>query len=95
MLHQAAATQAYTHLYMADITRCPVPDQAYDLGITILATCHVADLSAFYAEITRLLRPGGFFILLDYHPFCLLQGIPTHFNTPLANRSRLRMPSIC
>jgi SAM-dependent methyltransferase len=81
MISQAAVTQAYTQLCIADITRCPLPDQHYNMGITVLATCHVADLSAFYAEAARLLRPGGFFVLLDYHPFCLLQGIPTHFES--------------
>ena len=82
MIHQAAATQVYTQLCLADITRCPLPDQSYDLGITVLTSCHIADLSAFYAEAARLLQPGGFFVLLDYHPFCLLQGIPTHFVSP-------------
>ena len=50
MIYQAAVTQAYTQLCIADITRCPLPAQRYDMGITVLATCHVADLSAFYAE---------------------------------------------
>ncbi|MCJ8283344.1 MAG: hypothetical protein MJK14_27025 [Rivularia sp. ALOHA_DT_140] len=26
------------------------------------------------------LKPGGLFILIDYHPFFLLQGIPTNFD---------------
>jgi SAM-dependent methyltransferase len=80
MLQHAAAQRVYAQLCVADITHCPLPDQGYDLGIAGLVTCHVPDLRAFYTEAARLIRPGGFFVLLDYHPFCLLQGIPTHFD---------------
>lgn len=41
--------------------------------------CHLPDLLAFYAEAASLVRPGGLFVLLDYHPFFPLNGIPTHF----------------
>jgi SAM-dependent methyltransferase len=80
MLERAAAKRVYEQLCRADITRCPLPGRAYDLAITALAACHVRDLGALYAEAARLLQPGGFFVLLDYHPFFLLQGIPTHFD---------------
>lgn len=29
----------------------------------------VSDLDAYYAEATRILRPGGLFIVAEYHPF--------------------------
>ncbi|MBI4641798.1 MAG: class I SAM-dependent methyltransferase [Candidatus Tectomicrobia bacterium] len=82
MLRHAAAKQVYERLDTADITQCPLPSQAYDLGITVLATCHLPNLSALYTEGARLLRPGGCFVLVDYHPFFLLQGVPTHFESP-------------
>ncbi len=80
MLQRAAAKHVYERLCTADITTCPLPRHAYDLGITVLAACHLPSLGAFYAEGARLLRPGGLFVLLDYHPFFLLRGIPTHFH---------------
>jgi SAM-dependent methyltransferase len=79
MLRHAAEKQLYERLETADITRCPLDSQGYDLAITGLAACHLPELGALYAEAARLLRPGGFFVLLDYHPFFLLHGIPTHF----------------
>lgn len=80
MLQRAAAKQVYKLLGQADITQCPLPGHAYDLAVTVLAVCHLPDLQAFYTEVARLLRPGGFFVLVDYHPFFLLRGIPTHFD---------------
>jgi SAM-dependent methyltransferase len=88
MLQHAAAKGMYEQLCQADITTCPLPSRAYDLGITVLAVCHLPDLHAFYTEAARLICPGGLCILVDYHPFPLLQGIPTHFvnatGTPVA-----------
>ena len=80
MVHHAAAKQVYAHLDIADITQSPLPNRTYDLVLTVLAVCHLPNLQALYAEVARLLLPGGFFVLVDYHPFFLLRGIPTHFD---------------
>ena len=80
MARQAATKQAYTALCLADLTHCPFPSHTYDLGITVLTASHLPDLRALYTEGARLLRPGGVFVLLDYHPFFLLRGVPTHFD---------------
>src|SRR5919106_6751750 len=74
MVHQAAAKQVYASLCLADLRQCPFPSHAYDLGITVLTACHLPDLRALYMEGARLLRPGGIFVLVDYHPFFLLRG---------------------
>lgn len=81
MLQHAVAKQVYERLVTADITNCPLPSHVYDLGISVLAACHLPELRPLYAEVARLVRPTGLFILLDYHPFCLLNGIPTHFDS--------------
>jgi methyltransferase family protein len=52
---------------------------SYDLAISSFVVCHVTDLAALYAEAARLIRPCGRVILIDYHPFMLLKGVPTHF----------------
>lgn len=80
MLQRAEAKRTYERLCTADITACPLPSHAYDLAITVLAACHLPDLRALYTEAARLLRPRGIFVLLDYHPFFLLKGAPTHFH---------------
>jgi SAM-dependent methyltransferase len=80
MVQQAAAKRVYAHVCLADLTQCPFPSHAYNLGITVLTASHLPDLRALYMEGARLLRPGGVFVLVDYHPFFLLRGIPTHFD---------------
>jgi SAM-dependent methyltransferase len=80
MVQQASTKQVYTYLCLADLTQCPLPSHADDLGITVLTASHLPDLQALYLEGARLLRPGGVFVLIDYHPFFLLRGIPTHFD---------------
>ena len=81
MLKRAARKGHYAGLAIGDIVRAPFADARFDLAISVLATCHVADIRAFYGEAARLVRPGGYVVLLDYHPFMLVRGIPTHFKT--------------
>lgn len=80
MVYLAAAKQVYADLGMVDVTQTTLPSQNYDLAITVLTVCHLPNLPALYTEAARLLRPGGLFVLVDYHPFFLLKGIPTHFD---------------
>jgi SAM-dependent methyltransferase len=81
MLQHAASRGIYRALHEADVTRSELPDCAFDLGISVLAACHLPDLSKLYAEAARLVRPSGWLAVVDYHPFFLLRGIPTHFDT--------------
>jgi len=82
MLRRAATKEAYEALVLADLTQTPFPRNSYQLCISVLAVCHVADLASFYAEAQRLLAPGGLLVLLDYHPFFLAKGVPTHYRRP-------------
>lgn len=96
MLQHATNRHIYERLHEADITRLPLPDHAFDLGISVLATCHLADLPALYREAARVVRPNGWFVVLDYHPFFLLRGIPTHFrgaNGPIAIENVVHLTS--
>jgi hypothetical protein len=40
----------------------------------------MADLAPAYREAARLARPGGRFVLVGFHPWFLMSGIPTHFD---------------
>ncbi|NEQ52564.1 MAG: class I SAM-dependent methyltransferase [Leptolyngbya sp. SIO3F4] len=82
MLKVAIAKHIYTTWHIAEMTRTPLPTNAYNLVITSLALCHLSKLADFYQEADRLLSNGGFCVVIDYHPFFLIQGIPTHFETP-------------
>jgi len=82
MLDQARAKKIYEGLVCADAAATGLTGQAYDLVISSFAISHIPDLAGFYAEGARLVSPGGRIVLVDYHPFMLLKGIPTHFNAP-------------
>lgn len=80
MLEHSALKNIYTKLNVAEMTQTSLLNCSYDLIVTSLAICHLPNLDALYTEVARILKPGGLFILIDYHPFFLLQGIPTNFD---------------
>ena len=80
MLERAAAKPIYDSLVCADAGATGLSGRRYDLAISSFVVCHLTDLGGFYAEAARLIRPGGHVVLIDYHPFMLLKGVPTHFN---------------
>ena len=82
MLDQAAAKRIYDRLVCADAAMTGLIEADYDLAISSFAACHITELAGFYAEAARLTRSGGRVVLVDYHPFMLLKGVPTHFNAP-------------
>jgi ubiquinone/menaquinone biosynthesis C-methylase UbiE len=53
----------------ADATRLPFADAVFDVAWTQHVQMNVADKTAFYGEIARVLKPGGRFALYD-----ILQG---------------------
>src|SRR6266481_131255 len=82
MLDRAAAKGIYDRLVCADAAATGLVDERYDLAISSFVACHLGDLDKLYAEAARLTRPSGKFLLVDYHPFMLLKGVPTHFTAP-------------
>jgi SAM-dependent methyltransferase len=51
-----------------DLENLPFPDQSFDAVICALALTHLKTLDRAIAEITRVVQPGGFVILSDFHP---------------------------
>ena len=80
MLDQARAKGVYDQLLLGDIAAVDLPDEAYDLITQLLADEHLADLAPVYGEAARLAAPGGRFVLVGFHPWFLMAGMPTHFN---------------
>jgi SAM-dependent methyltransferase len=48
--------------------RLPYPDAAFDKAVCALAIHYVADRSAAFAELFRVLRPGGVLVVSTQHP---------------------------
>lgn len=80
MLERAAAKGVYARLQQGEVAATGLEDGAYGLVTQLLADEHMADLGPVYAEAARLLTRGGRFVLVGYHPWFLMAGIPTHFD---------------
>jgi predicted TPR repeat methyltransferase len=80
MLDIAASKHLYERLQLADVAATQLQSAAYDLCTLVLADEHLAELHPTYREAARLLAPGGAFVLIGYHPFFLMQGMPTHYH---------------
>ncbi len=80
MLASARAKDLYRRLFQGDIRATPLQAGAYDLVTVSLADEHLPDVRPLYQEAARIARPNGYFVLVGYHPFFMMSGIPTHFN---------------
>src|SRR3954470_16772424 len=82
MLERARARGAHRRLIEADVRSTPLESAAYDLAITSLVDEHLPDVRPLYAEAFRLVRPGGWYVLIGFHPhFIMASGMPTHFKS--------------
>ncbi len=80
MLERARARNLYRSLRIADVAETGLPAASYDLVTQSLADEHLPTVVPLYDEAARLLRPGGHFVLVGYHPYFLLSGQPTHYH---------------
>jgi len=81
MLERARARGLHDRLAEADVAATGLDAGAYDLVATSLIDEHLADLRPLHAEAARLLRDGGTFVLVGFHPhFIMATGMPTHFH---------------
>ena len=82
MMVRAESLGIYDRLVHADLCATGLAPAAFDGAITSMALCHVPDLGAFFREARRLLRPGGLLCVVDFHPFFMFNGIPSHYTDP-------------
>ena len=81
MLEMARARGVFRALVEADVADTGLPGGSYDVVTTSLVDEHLADLRPLYAEAARLLRPGGTYAIVGFHPhFIMASGMPTHFD---------------
>lgn len=80
MMAQAKEKGVYQTLHHASVTDTGLPDNNYDLCVQSLADEHLPDLAPLYAEAARITKPQGHFVIVGFHPYFLLMGIPTHYD---------------
>jgi ubiquinone/menaquinone biosynthesis C-methylase UbiE len=79
MLERATTRRVYATTVLAPVTSTGLADATFDGATCCMVLDHVADLAGFFAEAHRLLRPGGWLAVVDFHPFFMMRGVPTHF----------------
>ena len=70
-----------TRFQVGDATILPFEDASFDVAWTIQMQMNVADKGRLYAEVARLLRPGGRFLCQEV---CLGDGEPLEYPVPWA-----------
>lgn len=66
MLARARAKNLPARLIQADAAALPLPDQSFDLVLVSDAWHHLRNQHGVIKEITRLLRPGGRLVIIDF-----------------------------
>lgn len=80
MLAIARSKGVYRRLVEADVAATGLAAAAYDLVTVCLVDEHLPDVRPLYCEAFRLAAPGGFLVLVAYHPhFIMAAGMPTHY----------------
>lgn len=80
MQAEARAKGVYRQLVVGDLRATPFPAAAYDLVTVSLADEHLPSVQPLYQEAARIARAGGTLVLVGFHPYFLLSGIPTHYH---------------
>lgn len=57
----------------------PFAAHQFDLLICALMLCHLPDLAYALQEFARVLQPGGYLLITDFHPDCVHYGWRTGF----------------
>jgi malonyl-CoA O-methyltransferase len=60
----------------------PFEDGRFERVLACLVLDHVFDLAAFFSELRRVCRPGGFVVASVMHPALLLRGVQARFHDP-------------
>jgi ubiquinone/menaquinone biosynthesis C-methylase UbiE len=81
MLELARAKLPDCTFRQGDLADLPVDGGSADLVVCALCLVHVEDLARPFAEIARVLRPGGRAVISDVHPMLTALGWQAQFPT--------------
>ncbi len=82
MLARARAKVPSADFRAGDLTALPLPDDHADLVVCALALAHLPGLGPPFAELARVLRPGGHLIVTDVHQENVALGSVPHVRSP-------------
>jgi SAM-dependent methyltransferase len=68
-----AAVHLRVQFRLADAANLPLADGSFDIAVSTLSLHHWADPGAVFAELGRVLRPGGVALVYDLRPFAYLR----------------------
>ena len=95
MLSKAKEKNVYHSLINANILDSGIAERTYDMRIQVLADEHLPEIDSLYTEASRIVTDNGYFVIVGYHPFFLMNGIITHFHKqngdPLAIESYVHL----
>jgi SAM-dependent methyltransferase len=80
MLELAGRTKVYNRLVYGDMRTTLLGSSYYDLVTNVLADEHIPEIEPLYNEVSRILKPGGLYISVGFHPYFLLNGHSTHID---------------
>jgi malonyl-CoA O-methyltransferase len=63
----------------AHLEAIPLPGESVDVIVCALALGHLPQISASIGEMARILKPGGYALISDIHPFVALTGAQRTF----------------
>ena len=63
---RAAAASVRVEIVEGSAERLPFPDESFDAVVSTLVLCSVADRSRTLAEVRRVLKPDGRFVLIEH-----------------------------
>lgn len=69
---------------LADAAALPLADSSFDVAVSTLSMHHWSDPATVFAEIARVLRPGGVVLIYDLRPFAYLHDEVEAFLTDTA-----------
>jgi SAM-dependent methyltransferase len=81
MLGHARKRVPAGEFHLGDLHRLPLPDDHVDLAVCGLALTHLPDMRPAFAELARVLRPGGHLIITDIHHETRALGSVPHVRT--------------
>ena len=92
MLARARAKLPQARFEQGDLTALPLADASVDLALCALALVHLPELAPAFAELARVVRPGGRVVISDVHPFLISLGWQAQFRTAAGGTGFIRLP---